>query len=248
MKKDNEMDAKDQLMASLIDALSDHNYEVVIEEPNNVSIRETYDGSKYLYIRGDGVKFGVSFGSCTVSVQGHSFTCDLNFGEWSAEDDEDSWLIEEEDFIDTIESADGVICGVMGEPDEQAEVFCRANNIKNNMPVYWCEDDDIPKDIDNLDMYDPAVVIVSVLMPDGQDQDVECELSCSSIYKLYCSLKKKRKLYKNATVSSAYIEKELPYLHQEILDELQIQSDLAQEPVLTYHLANSKDMFESALG
>ena len=30
----------------------------------------------------------------------------------------------------------------MGEPDEQAEVFCLANNIKNNMPVYWCEDDD----------------------------------------------------------------------------------------------------------
>lgn len=243
------MEENELFKLALIDALEKHDYTVRIEEPNNVSIRESYDGLKYLYIRGDDVKFGVSFGSCTVSIQGHSFTCDLDFGEWSAEDDEDSWLIEEEDFIDALEGADGVICGIMGEPDEQAEVFCRANNIKeDSLPVYWCEDDDIPKDIDNLDMYDPAVVVVSVSMPDGQDQDVECELSCSSIYELYCNLKKKRKLYKSATVSSAYIEKELPYLHQEILDELQIHSDLAQEPIVTYHLANSKDMFESALG
>lgn len=243
------MDNDKKLMLVLINALEKHNYEVSIEEPNNVSIREKYDGSKYLYIRGDDAKFGVCFGCCTVQVQGHSFTCDLDYGEWSAENEKDSWLIDEDEFIEALENADGVISGIMGEPDEQAKVYFRANNIKEeSLPVYWCEDDDIPKDIINLDLFDPAVVKVFVSMKDGSHRVVNCEIPCSSIYELYCSLKKKRKLYKDATVSSTFIKKELPILQQEIIDELLNHGVINENQDANYHLDNSEEFFESILG
>ena len=243
------MERNEELKKALIDALGNNQYEVEIEEPNNVSVREKYDGSEYLYLRGDDVKFGVSFGSCTVTILEHSFTCDLNFGEWSAGQDDDEWLLEEDDFINALEDADGVISGVMGEPDDQAFVYCRANNIDEDLPAYWCEDDDLPKDIDNLSWYDPVPGVVSVVLNGGETMAVECDLQCESIYRLYCRLEEKGLLFASPEVSSAFIKEEVPELYHEILDELEFNDvlDGKTEDVL-FTLSNTEDFFESILG
>ena len=138
------MEYDDNLKEDLIKALRSSDYEVEIQEPNNVILREKDDGSCFLVMRGDDAKFGVMCGCCIVSILGHSFTCDFNYGEWSAEDDEDCWLLEEEDFINALESADGVISGEQTDLDSQAMVYCRANNLPNDLPAYW-EDDDLPE-------------------------------------------------------------------------------------------------------
>ena len=233
----------------MINALQRGKYKVEIEEPNNVILRTKYDGSEYLYMRGDDIKFGVDCGGCSVTILGHTFTCEFNYGEWSADDEDDNWLIEEEDFIDALERADRVVCGEHGDLDGQAEIYCLANNIKKTLPAYWCEEDDIPKDIDNLDWYDPETVIVSVTLKGGEKKDVECDLNCSSIYQLYCCLRDERKLYKHPIISSKYIIDKMPELNQEILEELKskhIFDDSAD--LLRYALRNSKSFFESILG
>ena len=92
------MEQNDALKQELLNALKESNYKVEITEPNNVELCQRYDGSQFLLIHGDTVKFGVWCGDCSVIILGHKFTCDLDFGEWSAEQDDDEWLLEEEDF------------------------------------------------------------------------------------------------------------------------------------------------------
>ena len=142
------MEHDDALKKSLIDALKSSNYEVYIEEPNNVDLCTDKEGSKYLLIRGDDAKFGVSYGECTVTILGHAFTCDLEWGEWSADEEEDSWLLDDYKFIKVLESADGVISGCQTDPDEQGMVYCRANGISENLPAYMYDSDDLPEDED----------------------------------------------------------------------------------------------------
>lgn len=237
------------LKKELIKALNDSKFEVEITEPNNVELCQKYDGTQFLLIHGETIKFSPWCGDCSVTVLGHKFTCDLNFGEWTAEHNEDRWLLEDKEFVEALESAEGVISGEQSDNDAQAMVYARANNLRKEIPAYWGDLDEIPKLLDDLDLYDPIPGIVSITFKGGEKRDVECGLYCSSIYKLYCSLKDDGKLYKSSVVSSKYIKKELPELHQEIIDELQSNGDLSDESDLVrYSLSNRKAFFESILG
>ena len=243
------MTQNDSLKETLINALETGNYEVEIEEPNNVILREKYDGSSYLYMIGDDVKFGVDCGRCSVTILGHTFTCEFNYGEWSADDSDDDWLIEDYEFKEALEDAEGVVSGEYSDLDGQAEIYCLANKFKNTLPAYWCEDDDIPKDLDDLDWYDPIPGTVAVTLKGRVKQDVECELYCSSIYELYCCLRDSRELYRHSIVSSNYIKDAVPKLHQEILEELQAKQVIADaSDLIRYSLKNRKAFFESILG
>lgn len=243
------MEQNDALKQELLNALKESNYKVEITEPNNVELCQKYDGSQFLLIHGDTVKFGVWCGDCSVIILGHKFTCDLDFGEWSAEQDDDEWLLEEEDFVDALESADGVIFGEQGDVDAQRMVYCRANNMSEDIDAYWVEEDDIPKNINDMDWCDPEPGTVTITTKDGEKEVVECDLDCESIYKLYCVLKEKGQLYKTPTISSAFIESEVPELHKEILEELQDNGiDNADSGEVNYALPNTEDFFELILG
>lgn len=237
----------ENLKATLIDALKESNYEVKIQEPNNASIREKYDGSKYIYLRGDDMKFSADCGYCTITILGHPFTCDLTDGEWSAEQESDKELLEDEEFVEAVENADGVIAGEMWAPEDQAEVFCRANNMENNLPVFWRDDDDVPKDLDNLDLYDPVLWDVYVSIENGDEDMVNCEFQCSSVYRLYRSLNETEDLYKEPMASSDYIKSKVPELHEEIFEEMKIKWRKNLKDA-NYSLENTRYFFESILG
>lgn len=136
------MDEKEE--QKVIEALENGDYTVSIEEPNNLSRCVTPSGREFFVAYGDDVKFGVSGGSCTVEVCGHSFTCDLSNGDW---DEEMS-----EELQDALEGADGVFSGEMLDLEEQALVYARANNRDpDEIELYWCEDDDKPVDADDVE-------------------------------------------------------------------------------------------------
>ena len=243
------MEQNDTLKRDLIKALKQSKHKVEITEPNNLELCKKYDGTPFLLIHGDSMKFSVWCGNCIVTVLGHTFTCDFDYGEWSAEQEEDNWLLEDAEFVEVLESAKGVISGEQGDIDAQAMVYARANHLGKEIPAYWGDLDEIPKLLENLDLYDPISGTVTITLKGGEKKDVECGLYCSSIYQLYCCLKDEGKLYKSPTVSSKYIERELPELHQEILDELQSNGDLNDKSdFVRYSLKNRKAFFESILG
>lgn len=243
------MKPSEALKKNLLKALRESNYKVEITGPNNVELCQKYDGSQFLLIHGDTVKFSVWCGDCSVTILGHKFTCDFDFGEWSAEQDGDRWLLEDEGFIDALESADGVISGEQSDVDAQRTVYCRAKNMAEDIDAYWVEEDDIPKNVTDMDWCDPEPGMVSVVTKDGKEQEVECELDCEYIYKLYCALKGKEMLFKHPRISSNFISDELPELHEDILKGLNdhgIDNEVLGE--LSYSLPNTKEFFESILG
>ncbi len=155
---------------------------------------------------------------------------------------------EEEDFIDALESADGVISGVMGEPDEQALVYCRANHIEEDIPVYWCEEEYILKSIDMMGWYD-AVPSKLSLTSNGETKEVKCDFLCESVYLLYRNLKENNLLYKTPTISSAYIKREEPDFYNEILEELTSNGTLSEDQEdVAFTIENTLDFFDSILG
>ena len=100
-----------------------------------------------------------------------------------------------------------------------------------------------------MDWCDPEPGTVTVTTKDGKKEEVECDLDCESIYKLYCALKEKGQLYKTPTIPSAFIENEVPELHEEIIEELQDNGiEYADPGKMSYSLPNTDDFFESILG
>lgn len=243
------MEQREILKNKLLKALNDSNYEVEIIEPDNVELCQKYNGTQFLVVHGDTMRYSPWCGNCSVSILGHRFTCDFNYGEWSTEQREDEWLLEDEEFMNELESAEGVISGERTLMDDQRMVYCRANNMSEDIDIYWVEEDGIPKNINNLDWCDPEAGTITITLKGGEKKDVECGLDCSSIYQLYCNLKGAGKLYKSPTISSKYIKKELPKLHKEILDELQSKGGLSDvKNLVRYSLNNRKAFFESILG
>lgn len=130
------MEKNDALKQNLIKALKQSKHEVEITEPSNLELCKKYDGTPFLLIHGDSMKFSVWYGNCIVTVLGHTFTCDFNYGEWSAEQEEDNWLLEDAEFVEVLESAKGVISGEQGDIDAQAMVYARANHLGKEIPAY----------------------------------------------------------------------------------------------------------------
>lgn len=135
----------------ILEAIRNKDYEVSIEGPNNVDARKRRDGSEYLYIYDmDGVKSSTLFGSCTVEIAGYTFTNDFFEGTWTCDEDD---LLDDDEIIEALEGIDGVLCGQYIYPEDQAVVYNAANGT-NIEDYYWCEDDECPMDIDEMNDLD----------------------------------------------------------------------------------------------
>lgn len=139
---------------AIIDALEKGDYEVEIEGPDCVEERTHRDGSAfYVVVDRFDIKSSNDAGSCTVYVslpdeETCTFTCDLNTGEWSCEDDPD--LAEDESVTESLESADGVISGEHCTTDGYIEVYEAAYGVTCD-EYYWDGDDEKPMAADEIE-------------------------------------------------------------------------------------------------
>ena len=223
----------------VLKAIEDGEYEVEIEEPNNVCYHERYDGSPFYVMVGDDIKFGVWAGSCTVHVGDHVFTCDLDYGEWSGDE-----LLEDEDIIKALENADGVIWGEHLGTDEQWEVYSAANGITEDVPYFWCEDDECPKDVDSLDWYEEDIDFQYAAQGSEDWQDAEAEVNCADIHALYLDLKERRGAELESGSDIILSEGEIRAASSDLYDALAQETE-CDEPRI--RLKVSKDFFDEVL-
>lgn len=59
-------------------------------------------------------------------------------------------LLENQELINALEAIPDILKGVMLTPDKQMEVYFRANPDAEDLDYYWCEDENKPKDIEDL--------------------------------------------------------------------------------------------------
>lgn len=136
---------------AILKAISDKDYDITIDEPNNLSVRTRSDGSEYIVVYSmDDARSSTYFGSCTIDVAGHEFTCELEWGEWSCDIEE---LLDDEEILDAIKDIDGMLYGEMTDMDSQIEVYNAAHGT-NIQEYFWCEDDDCPMDPDDMSTLD----------------------------------------------------------------------------------------------
>jgi len=227
----------------VLKAIKDGEYEVEIEEPNNVRYCERYDGTPFYIMVGDDIKFGVWAGSCTVHVREHSFVCDLDYGEWSGDD------LLDDDIIEALEDADRVIYGEHMGTDAQWEVYAAANNITEDIPYFWCEDDDRYKDVDGLDWYEEDIEFQYSEAGSEEWRDCDTEVNCQDIYELYKAVKESHAEQLNSgediILDSEEIKNGSEDLFQTLLDAL--DGEVSDTDSVQIQITVSSDFFDSVL-
>lgn len=236
----------------VLKALKEGQYEVEITEPNNVSCCTRYDGSYYYVMRGDSERFGVSSGMCTVYVGEHTFECELDWGEWSGDE-----LLEDEEIVDALESADGVISGSNQGLDGQWAVYAAANNITEDCPYYYCEDEDRPKDVDDLDgYYEDINVKYALALSHGacsEWNELEVEMNCADIYDIYKSLDDEQKALLAEGEEIELSMDEIKNISEDMYSEIEeaVNDDASDsgydEDGLEFVVVVSKEYFDSVL-
>lgn len=137
------------VIPDIINAINNGEYKLTFEEPNNIEICTARDGSEYYRIIEDDVKFGVYGGSSVVSVLDKVFYCDLGTGDWYEGEVDNGEYIDNKDLIKALENIPDILTGVMLTPDEQMEVYFRANPNAKDLPYYWWEDEDCPANMED---------------------------------------------------------------------------------------------------
>ena len=193
----------------LVAAIQAGEYKLTYEEPNNISVCTKYDGTKFYLLSDDDIKFGVSGGCCIVSVLGTDFYCNLGTGEWFIDEVDNGELLEDQDLVKALESIPDILKGEMLSPDKQMEVYFRANPNAEDLDYYWCEDEDKPKDIEDLG-WDDVEITVSCSVDDCSNdlkewKEIECTINDSDLYSLYLLIKEIQKT-------------DTPFLNQEIIE------------------------------
>lgn len=156
-----------ETVEAIIKAIEESNYSSDVEGPDNIEKCTAPDGRTfYKVLDMDGVKSSTFFGNCTVEVEGYEFRFDLENGD--VESDflgqlEESYELEdgtvvtreeiEERITDAFRERRDIKMGIYGEPQEQMDLFCHANGIKDDVEFYWWDDDDCPINIED-DMED----------------------------------------------------------------------------------------------
>ena len=131
----------------LLDLLTG-NYKVTFAAPNCVFEYHHPDGSPFYEVRNmDDAKTSTDAGSCTVTVQGQAFTCDLNTGKWEYGGEYD--LLDDSELIEALEGADGVISGEHTCADDMIIIYETAYNCECE-EYYYCGDCDMPVDVEDM--------------------------------------------------------------------------------------------------
>ena len=144
----------------IINAIKEGKYKVSFDVSNNIRECTAPDGRTfYKIVDMDDAQSSNDYGTCYVDVNGYSFSCDLETGEYESDffdDIEDEYTLEDgtivdrddliEEVIDAFDDTDDIYFGVYKDIDAQMEIFAKIYKIEN--PEYYSRwDGDCPVDI-----------------------------------------------------------------------------------------------------
>lgn len=243
----------------IIAAIKAGEYKLSFEGPNNISVCTKYDGTKFYLLSDDDIKFGVSGGCSIVSVLGTDYYCNLGTGEWFIDEVDNGELLEDQDLIKTLESIPDILKGEMLSPDKQMEVYFRANPDAQDLDYYWCEDEDKPKDIENLGWDDVEITVNYSVNDCSNDieewEEMECTINDSDLYSLYLLVKLIQKSdtpflnKKIVEIASEQLNDHNEELYNCIIDQIADNIDYSNEEGsnIRFYIPLNIDVFEDNL-
>lgn len=239
----------EDIKSQILKAIESGDYEISIEEPNNITQCTKYDGTVFYKMQGDDVKFGCHPGYCYVHILDltYSFTCDLETGKWDSNCD----LEDEEDVIAAIENIDGVISGEHYDSYSYMDIYYAANPDAPEGDFYGDWSDDMPTEIDDLGWNDVYIDIEYKTSDsdDAETHELECTICDQKLYDLFIHLKDHKDFEKGITLSHTDIKEFDEELFNVIME--QIKEDIEEgnhQNNISFQVSISADTIESQLG
>lgn len=235
----------EDLKLQILKAIENGDYDVSIEEPNNIIKCTKYDGTVFYKMQDDDVKFGCHPGYCYVDILDYRFTCDLSTGDWDGEDE----LINDEDIINAIEQIDGVICGEHYDGYSYLEIYYAANPDAQDGELYG--DGEGPIDIDDLGWNDVYLEVdyKTSDSDDAETHELECTICDQKLYDLYVRLHDHENFEKGVVLSHTDIQEFDEELFNVIMEQITEDIDEGENPNnISFRINISADTIESQLG
>ena len=235
----------EDLKLQILKAIENGDYEVSIEEPNNITQCTKYDGTVFYKMQDDDVKFGSHPGYCHVDILDYRCTCDLGTGDW----DGDEELIDDEDIINAIENIDGVIYGEHYDGYSYLEIYYAANPDAQEGELYG--DGEGPIDIDDLGWNDVYLEVEYKTSDsdDAETHEIECTICDQKLYDLYVHLHDHADFEKGVILSHTDIQEFDEELFNNIMEQITEDIDEGENPNnINFRINISADTIESQLG
>ena len=235
----------EDLKLQILKAIENGDYEVSIEEPNNIIKCTKYDGTVFYKMQDDDVKFGCHPGYCYVDILDYRFTCDLSTGDWDGEEE----LIDDEDIINAIEKIDGVISGEHYDGYSYLEIYYAANPDAQDGELYG--DGEGPIDIDDLGWNDVYLEVdyKTSDSDDAETHELECTICDQKLYDLYVHLHDHENFEKGVVLSHTDIQEFDEELFNVIMEQITEDIDEGENPNnISFRINISADTIESQLG
>lgn len=235
----------EDLKLQILKAIENGDYEVSIEEPNNIIKCTKYDGTVFYKMQDDDVKFGCHPGYCYVDILDYRFTCDLSTGDWDGEEE----LIDDEDIINAIEKIDGVISGEHYDGYSYLEIYYAANPDAHDGELYG--DGEGPIDIDDLGWNDVYLEVdyKTSDSDDAETHELECTICDQKLYDLYVHLHDHENFEKGVVLSHTDIQEFDEELFNVIMEQITEDIDEGENPNnISFRINISADTIESQLG
>ena len=181
----------------VLEALKSKAYEVRYEPVNTIFACTKYDGTLFYVMEDlDGPRSSEDLGAFTFEVMGtecHEFIYSMGGGDWYGDN-----LCQDAEVIDALEKLQEFIYYEDYDGDRQWEVYRKAHGIARGAEVYWCEDDDCPKDIESLGDDELEIPLQYYFAVNGsacsEFFDMDCLMTDEDLYHLYQVIKKAGKL------------------------------------------------------
>lgn len=238
----------EDLKLQILKAIENGDYEVSIEEPNNITQCTKYDGTVFYIMQGDDVKFGCYAGFCHVHFLdlNYTFTCELDYGEWKS----DCNLEDDEDIIEAIESIDGVISGEHYDTDSYMSIYYAANPDAPEGDVYGDWSDDMPTAVNDLGWNDVYLEIEYKTSDsdNAETRKLGCTINDKQLYDLYVHLRENEDFEKGVTLSHTDIKEFDEELFNVIMEQIIEDIENGDNHNISFLINISADTIESKLG
>lgn len=236
----------------VLSALASGNYEMNFTESSAISECRKYDGTLFYIFKDTNNKEKVDLGACYIEVADHEFHYNLNDGRWSCDIDE---LCEDVAVLEAIAALDGFVDYENFDIDEQWKVYSNINGLGDDVPYYWFEDDEAPRDVKTFGYCNVDVQMECYDCADMEKRyRTECTMSDADLYGMYRLLKEKDDMLDSQSYyvdfSCEEVRKYNADLYENLMQQVEekVKSVYDGERQCGFVLKLSNELFEQNLG
>ena len=218
-------------LKNLKEALRCGRYKVKAEGLEGISRHLNYAGVPFLRLGGDEQTHSIHAGTFSVFVAERQFICHLENGQWTLGGEP----LKSKTLVKALERADGVVSGKHEGGRELSNLYAQLNGLPADIAYCW-ENDENLKDVSELGEGEVDLLVRYTVKDEGGWDELVASVDDGQLYQVYRLLKRGKRLPQGENeieVSSEEIQKYVPELYEDILEQIEEEFSVDEE----YHFS-----------